>query len=847
MTRYADPSRCPDCGAEITSGTEACARCRLPLRGLTAQRLFATLSHADELLAELRAAVMPAAAPATVPATGPAPSPQAWAPPPAPDRAAPTPSRGMSAVSVPRILLTLGAGCLLVAALVFLAVAWSVLGVGGRTAVLVGLTAVAGGLAAWMARRELRAACEALALVAFGLLSLDVVGADHAGWFGDLSTSGLLGLVGAVLAITGAASALAVRRTKITTLIGAEVVGAIGVGLVVLAIDHGNWLPLSVSLVLGTLVAAAGAVALQSMRLVVSAGGAGVVTAIAWLALLGYALGRVMEHDESWPSLWSGGHPVPLLVAAIIVAAPALTGRLALPARIAAAAIGHTLVVYALLAPVEQLDPTPATLAVLGVLVAASFAEWNIPRPWGLVNVLTQTIAGIVVFLVGALLAIQSLARLVYAADPVWGGAPADLLPRSPQGDIVAAPWLLPLCVAAVLVALWSVAHSGPALGRLAAPVTDLRVAATLLALALTATTALYPVPVWVPEAMLLLTGALFAAWWLGTRQTAPLALALGFTAFGTLVSLAADLLTAVALVVMLLLALLVHLRFPRSDLAGLAGTLLVATLAGSVWAWGAVLDGDAEWVALVGLLVVGATAVLAPYAPSLWWRCEDPVEARLGIEAGAAATAFPLAVAGVALARVSSQAEWTAVYLTVAGVVVVLMSLLRSDRRQVGWVGGLLLAMASWVRLWDLGVSTPEAYTLPSAAVLVVVGVLHLRRHPQSSTMTALAPGLSLALVPSLLWALVDPTGPRALLLGLGCLLLVLGGAGLRWTAPIVLGATVGAALVLRLAAPYIGDAVPRWVTIGTAGVLLLALGATWERRLGEVRQVVGYVRALR
>ena len=105
---------------------------------------------------------------------------------------------------MPQILLALGAGCLLVAALVFLAVTWSVLGVGGRTATLVALTGVAGGLAAWMARRGLRGAAEALALVGYGLLTLDVVGADHAGWFGDLSTAGLLVLVGAVLAVAGA-------------------------------------------------------------------------------------------------------------------------------------------------------------------------------------------------------------------------------------------------------------------------------------------------------------------------------------------------------------------------------------------------------------------------------------------------------------------------------------------------------------------------------------------------------------------------------------------------------------------------------------------------------------------
>jgi cell division protein FtsW (lipid II flippase) len=130
---------------------------------------------------------------------------------------------------------------------------------------------------------------------------------------------------------------------------------------------------------------------------------------------------------------------------------------------------------------------------------------------------------------------------------------------------------------------------------------------------------------------------------------------------------------------------------------------------------------------------------------------------------------------------------------------------------------------------------------------VLLLVGAQHLRRHPTASTMTALAPGLGLALVPSLLWVLADPTGLRTLLLGLGCLLLVLAGSRLRWTAPLALGAMVGALVVLRLAAPYVEESVPRWVLLGAAGALLVAVGATWERRIAEGRQLVGYLRGLR
>jgi hypothetical protein len=145
-----------------------------------------------------------------------------------------------------------------------------------------------------------------------------------------------------------------------------------------------------------------------------------------------------------------------------------------------------------------------------------------------------------------------------------------------------------------------------------------------------------------------------------------------------------------------------------------------------------------------------------------------------------------------------------------------------------LAWVGGALLAAATWVRLADLGVSAPEAYTMPAAVALVGVGLDRLRRDPSLSTVATLTPGLGL-------------------LLGLGCLLLVLAGARLGWTAPLASGAATGALLVVRLSVPYVGDALPRWVLIGAAGALLIAVGATWERRLADARSVLGYVRALR
>jgi hypothetical protein len=108
------------------------------------------------------------------------------------------------------------------------------------------------------------------------------------------------------------------------------------------------------------------------------------------------------------------------------------------------------------------------------------------------------------------------------------------------------------------------------------------------------------------------------------------------------------------------------------------------------------------------------------------------------------------------------------------------------------------------------------------------------------------LAPGLALATVPSLLAMLDDPFSLRALLLGAACLGLTVVGASLRWSAPLVVGAVVGGALVLRELSPYAAQ-VPTWLAIGVAGTLLLVVGVTWESRMNDVRRASRYVAALR
>jgi len=114
MSKLVDPHICPDCRAPLDPiGT--CTGCGLRLVGPAAAELWQRMQQADRLIEQLRA--QPATAPPATAVVG--------SPPVGPMPRASTPSRGLPSVSVPVVLLSLGALCLLVAAVVFVAVAWS--------------------------------------------------------------------------------------------------------------------------------------------------------------------------------------------------------------------------------------------------------------------------------------------------------------------------------------------------------------------------------------------------------------------------------------------------------------------------------------------------------------------------------------------------------------------------------------------------------------------------------------------------------------------------------------------------------------------------------------------------
>ena len=262
----------------------------------------------------------------------------------------------------------------------------------------------------------------------------------------------------------------------------------------------------------------------------------------------------------------------------------------------------------------------------------------------------------------------------------------------------------------------------------------------------------------------------------------------------------------------------------------GLAAAVAVALLGETA---AVVLHGGGGTSAVGVATVVAAGAVLA--AGARWRRgtADGAVLERLGLGGQ---------VVGVLLA--APDERWLAVALTAAFPAL----LLAGVRRQAAprpthdgylWTGAATALAATWAWLSVADVTLLEAYTLPAAAIALAAGWITFRRRPHPSSWLTLGPGLAVALLPSLAVAVGNADGAaRPLLLTGGALLVVLAGARARLQAPLVLGGVTLLALGLDAFAPVAAQ-LPRWVTIGAAGLLLLWLGATAERRLARLREL--------
>jgi len=363
---------------------------------------------------------------------------------------------------------------------------------------------------------------------------------------------------------------------------------------------------------------------------------------------------------------------------------------------------------------------------------------------------------------------------------------------------------------------------------------------AGVLALAALGTVAQYAVPLWVVVALVTAAGSGLvadASRRPGSRGVVGTAIGAALLLACSVVALPSAVLASAVLGVVVLIAATLLARAGRATpgsqpahaVSGVAGVVLPLAWPALVWSFAEATDLGVDLRAYP-VLVVGGLLAIAGHR----------------VEVEAAAVAAALLVTPLALDASAHGSVALAIHLTLAGALVTASSLIHADRRVLAVPGGLLLAAATWVRLADLGVTAPEAYTLPTALVLLALGIDRLRRDPAAATEVTLLPGLVLATLPSLLWALGDPVSLRALLLGAACLVLVLAAVHLRWSAPLLVGAVVGAILVLRELAPYVAQT-PQWLAIGLAGAVLTVIGVTWEKRLRDLQVASGFFGRLR
>ncbi|RPK33814.1 hypothetical protein EES39_36700 [Streptomyces sp. ADI92-24] len=747
------------------------------------------------------------------------------------------------------VLLTLGGLLLTVAAIAFTLVSWGQMGIGGRSAVLATVTVAALAAPAVLLRRGLSSTAESLAALASVLMVLDAY-ALHEVALPETGGLGFAATASAVLAAAWAAYGLALGGLRLP-LPAAVLVAQLPLLL-------WAWAERADALVFaGALLATAAldcAIALWGKGVAVR------VTACSGLWVTGGA-GLLVALVESLAADAPAGAVAPgaLLLAGSAIA---LSGARRAPAAVAVAGglVAGLAAVAAvsgvLVAGVPAGWVVPVYLLCGGTLLAGVRAPLGRPAGQGLVWASGAVTAGSVLFSLPPVAV--SLAGPVSQLGRVWtgasqGGARGALGAAGlPWSEMAAAPVVL-LVVAAVLAAAY---RSWEGVLRWAGPVLSPGPSAR------GAVGATAPVLGWAGLAVL--PAALDVSYTVAVSVQLVLVVGVFAVAVGALrrgmtgVALTASVCGAVGAVGVALLSL-------GSEAATYAvfGLLLVVFVAAAAaldsavapasrpdrvpGAVQAVAAGAAVVCAVVLAGACGASLGLAAHRAAPLILAVPSVTVLLGARLKAHTVALPIEVTGgaaalPALGMAMGDPPFLALVLALCAVLAA-GTALRPERRPVaGYLATALFVLASWVRLSASGVSSPEAYTLPVTVAALVIGVLRRRRDPAASSWTAYGAGLAATLVPSLLAAWADPHWLRPLLLGAAALVITLLGARWRLQALLVLGGAVLALDALHELAPYVVQvvgALPRWVAPALAGVLLLAVGATYEKRLRDARRL--------
>jgi hypothetical protein len=159
-----------------------------------------------------------------------------------------------------------------------------------------------------------------------------------------------------------------------------------------------------------------------------------------------------------------------------------------------------------------------------------------------------------------------------------------------------------------------------------------------------------------------------------------------------------------------------------------------------------------------------------------------------------------------------------------------------------------VLLAPAGWRRVGALAAAAVLALTVPAGfglpwwtALIIDVALLAagLVLGKGRSSWVAYSPALAVGLLPHLFVILTDDDQYlRRLLLGGVCVAIVTAGVFAKLRAPVILGGGVLAVLALHELAE-VWDLVPRWIPLAVAGLVLVVLATTVERRRRDLDRV--------
>ena len=722
------------------------------------------------------------------------------------------------------VLLWLGSILLALAAVSFAVVAFLNLGDAGRAGLLAGTTLVVAACAA-AARRPLPATGEALGGLAMALVLVDWYALRRAGVAAGWSPAASWALGSAVAA---AIAGVAARWLRVQRLSAAVLVQASAV-LVVTTVAEASW-TIGVGL---ALVAAASVLAGAMLARKPAERPVAIVFGVGSGLLEVAALGLVFASPPIQDAASAAG---PAAALAAMALAPALArvwrnlpgGRVALDG-LAVIAAGTLLASGGTLLAAEW--SSWALLAAVAVLGALAVGLCRV-LPAELATLAAVATLGVgVVGLLGPLLRALA-APLEWAGDPWTGRAAsgaADAVARlSPAEGGLEALWPVVVMLLACAAAA-GLAAARPRGSRAIEPA----LAGAVASGAAVGIVAVLPMAVgWPLWAALLCT----AAGALGCGTGAVLADRDGW-------SLAASVLAAcTAVLVVVALAWALATEAGTLAVVGLLAAAAAVAAGASRTSWlrrsfaavatAAVLGESAAAVVSAGGgaaqagLTVALAAGIVLVAGARWRQgtAEGPVMETLSL-AGL--------VAGILLA--AREERWLAAALT-AAVPMLAVAAVRPARRGYAWCGAAAAVAATWAWLAVANVALVEAYTLPAAGAALIAGAVTWRGHPRGGSWLAFGPGIAVALLPSLVVTIDRGGVARPLLLTAGALLVVLSGARARLQAPLILGAVTLLALGVDVLLP-VAARLPRWVTIGAAGLVLLWLGATTDRRLTQLR----------